>query len=325
MAIAEEYQDKKLSFAGKSRLWTYIALGRLTKGTSTKGRKIVTLLCLPLYFLVYPFKFWKTPKVKNFKHELGLCLIIKNEGDYIKEWIDYHRLIGVDIFYIFDNESTDNTLDILKPYIEEGIVKYQLIKGKGRQMDAYNIVINKERKNCRYIGFLDADEFIHLDNGVGLKETLSSVFDKHSDCAAVGLNWLLFGSSNLKNKSNEPVIKRFVYHSEPNFKENKHIKSIVNPRLVMDFRNPHFALYKKGYSAYNLNDGKIHGPFNEDMTNTSIRINHYFTKSEEEFMIKRGKGFADQPGSRNVEEYNYMNRNEIFDDSMLKYAEKLQK
>ena len=323
MLNAEAYKDKKLSFAGKSRLWTFISLGRLCKGAATRGRKIATLLCLPLYFLAYPFKFWKVPKVKNFKHNFGVCVIIKNEGNYIKEWVDYHRLIGVDIFYIFDNESTDNTYEILKPYIDEGIVQYRLIKGKGRQMDAYNITINKERKKCKYIAFIDADEFIHLDDGINLLDKIDETFVKNSDCGAVALNWLLFGSSNLKEKTNEPVIKRFLYHSEPDFVENKHIKSVVNPRVVMDFRNPHFPLYKKGYYAYNLNGNKVFGPFNEDLADLSVRINHYFTKSEEEFMIKRNRGFADQPGTRDLEEFNYMNHNEIFDDSMLKYVDKL--
>ena len=272
MLNAEAYKDKKLSFAGKSRLWTFIHLGRICKGAATKGRKIATLLCLPLYFLVYPFKFWRIPKVKTFKHNLGLAVIIKNEGNYIKEWIDYHLLIGVDVFYIFDNESTDNTLEILKPYIDKGIVEYTLIKGKGRQMDAYNIVINKYRKKCKYIAFVDADEFIHVEDNVNLLDKISEVFDSNKDCGGVALNWIIFGSSNLKEKTNEPVIKRFVYHSEPTFMENKHIKSVVNPRLVMDFRNPHFPLYKKGYAAYNLNNKKVYGPFNEDLTDLSIEL-----------------------------------------------------
>lgn len=42
-------------------------------------------------------------------HYLGVCAIAKNEGPYFKEWIDWHLSKGVDRFYIYDNESTDNT------------------------------------------------------------------------------------------------------------------------------------------------------------------------------------------------------------------------
>ena len=52
-----------------------------------------------------------------FKHDLAIVVIIKNEGKDIAEWIDYHIIAGVSKFYIYDNESTDNTKEILQPYI----------------------------------------------------------------------------------------------------------------------------------------------------------------------------------------------------------------
>ena len=39
---------------------------------------------------------------------LSLTLIVKNEAFYIKEWIEFHRMIGVTHFYIYDNESSDD-------------------------------------------------------------------------------------------------------------------------------------------------------------------------------------------------------------------------
>ena len=36
---------------------------------------------------------------------LSLCLICKDENDYLAEWLDYHILMGVERFYIYDNES----------------------------------------------------------------------------------------------------------------------------------------------------------------------------------------------------------------------------
>ncbi|MBR2734192.1 MAG: glycosyltransferase family 2 protein, partial [Selenomonadaceae bacterium] len=42
-----------------------------------------------------------------FAHDLAIAAILKNEGHYIKEWLDYHLLAGVDHFYLYDNDSTD--------------------------------------------------------------------------------------------------------------------------------------------------------------------------------------------------------------------------
>ena len=57
--------------------------------------------------------------------DLSICAIMKNEGPYVKVWIDYHRLVGVKRFYIYDNESTDNMKEVLDPYIQKGIVVYK--------------------------------------------------------------------------------------------------------------------------------------------------------------------------------------------------------
>lgn len=319
------YLNKKYPFPGIFRLRPLIRLGRFSKGSFTTLHKIFMLLCVPIYFLVYPFKYWKISKVKSFKHQLGIAIIIKNEQDYIKEWLDYHLHLGVDIFYIFDNDSTDKTYDILKPYIAQGLVKYHKLHGLGRQMDAYNFVINNEKKNCKYIGFFDIDEFVRVNDEVYLPKYVNDFFNQDKRRAGLALNWVMFGSSHHKHKSDEPVIKRFIYHADDSFIEGIHIKSIVNPRLVADFRNPHFAIYKKGYNAYNLLGEVVEGPFNENRSNMEIRINHYFTKSEEEFMAKRNKGLADQPGQRDIEEFKEFDRNEVLDDSLAKIADSILK
>ncbi len=57
------------------------------------------------------------------EYYLAVCAIAKNEGAYFEEWIEWHRKLGVEKFYIYDNESTDNTKEILAPYVESGLVE----------------------------------------------------------------------------------------------------------------------------------------------------------------------------------------------------------
>ena len=40
---------------------------------------------------------------------LSLTACIKNEEHYIQEWLSFYRAMGVERFYIFNNNSTDNT------------------------------------------------------------------------------------------------------------------------------------------------------------------------------------------------------------------------
>lgn len=96
----------------------------------------------------------------TFPHELALTAIIKDEAPYIAEWLDYHIAAGVSKFYIYDNESTDDVRDILMPYMQDGTVEYVFYPGKYRQLDAYNESLFLHRFDCRYMGFIDIDEFL---------------------------------------------------------------------------------------------------------------------------------------------------------------------
>jgi len=64
------------------------------------------------------------------KDYLAIAVIAKDEGRYIKEYIDFHLMVGVDRIYFFDNESTDNTREVLKPYIDSGKVIYIFFREK---------------------------------------------------------------------------------------------------------------------------------------------------------------------------------------------------
>lgn len=59
---------------------------------------------------------------RNLKYRISLCLIFKNEAPFLKEWLDYHLTVGIDHFYLYNNNSDDNFKDILQPYIEKGLV-----------------------------------------------------------------------------------------------------------------------------------------------------------------------------------------------------------
>ena len=63
------------------------------------------------------------------QYYLAVCAIAKDEGPYFKEWIEWHRKQGVDKFYVYDNESTDCTKEVLEPYIKSGLVEYTYFPG----------------------------------------------------------------------------------------------------------------------------------------------------------------------------------------------------
>lgn len=225
------------------------------------------------------------------EHELGITAIIKNEAPYMKEWIEFHRMLGVSKFYIYDNESTDNIKEILKPYIEEGLVKYKFIKGKGVQKDAYNNSIYENKNEVKWMAFIDIDEFITPVHHNSIVEYLAFAEEKYGKFDAIGINWLLHGFNGNYNKKEGLIIENYK-KCDFGAERNNHIKTILKPKSVIMTYHPHFFIHKSGSKMINTKGIEMYGPFNEPYYEDII-IHHYFTKSYEEHKERYKKGKAD--------------------------------
>ncbi|NEP44421.1 MAG: glycosyltransferase family 92 protein, partial [Okeania sp. SIO2H7] len=58
------------------------------------------------------------------KCQLSICAIMKNEGAYLLEWLEFHKLVGVERFYLYNNNSRDNTVELISPYVDREIVVF---------------------------------------------------------------------------------------------------------------------------------------------------------------------------------------------------------
>lgn len=53
-------------------------------------------------------------KTNSGGYYFSICAIFKDESLSIKEWIEYHKLIGVEHFYLYNNKSKDSSVSILQ-------------------------------------------------------------------------------------------------------------------------------------------------------------------------------------------------------------------
>ena len=219
---------------------------------------------------------------------LSVCAIAKNEGPYFKEWVEWHLQHGVEKFYVYDNESTDETKSVLEPYIRLGIVEYKYWPGYRRQLAAYDDCLENHRFSSRWIAFIDLDEFI-----VPVKdENIPQFLNKFESFAGVEINWLIYGSGGRKKKTPGVIMDRFKFHSNPNHYLNRHVKSIVNPRQVFAMIGCHEAARISG-SIADSHGHPINKNFRERQPQQDvIRINHYAVRSYEEFTEKQARGRA---------------------------------
>lgn len=219
---------------------------------------------------------------------LAVCAIAKDEGPYFREWIEWHRKMGVEKFYIYDNGSTDATREILNPYVESGLVEYVFFPGQKKQLAAYDDCLARHRYDTRWLAFIDIDEFI-----VPLEDTTLTGFLKRFEYfPAVEINWLIFGSGGQEKKSGEPVMERFLCHSKGEHVLNRHVKSIVDPRRVYNMIGCHEAARISGKAADSHGNPVRRSFRDRTPIQDVIRINHYAVKSREEFVEKQNRGRA---------------------------------
>lgn len=270
--------------------------------------------------------YWREKKM-NFEDELSIVCIAKFEEAYIKEWVRYHLLQGVDRIYIYDNDSPDKMKQELYSYIKSGKVVYTLMPGKGRQLDAYNDAIRKYKYRTRYMAFIDADEFLVPErNKETLDETVKEIMKKNKRAGGIAVNWRVFGSSGHIQKPDGLVIENYLNRGDGYAKGNDCIKTIANPRFIERYEHVHYPHYYLGF--HNIDEsGKIVLGWSNPCDKTRfIRINHYFTKSQEEWISRRSKGKADTSDLmdvRSIKEFHEHDNNEVYDDIMLRYVDML--
>lgn len=257
---------------------------------------------------------------------LSIVAIVKNEADYIDEWIRYHLLVGVDRFYIYDNGSTDETRDILQKYVDEGIVVLREHPGRGQQLSVYNDALRRYKLQSKYIAFIDVDEFLYsCEPEKTVLQEIEELFTLYPNAGGLALNWRMFGSAGHVSKPEGGVLENYLYRSKEDGKGNKCIKTIVKPECVYKYVHAHYPLYYKPYYSVDENGNRVEGWSHPARKIRHLRINHYFTKSKEEWIVRRKLG---RVGSkyyevRSIEDFYAHDNNDIYDDGMLPFAEKL--
>ena len=206
----------------------------------------------------------------------AICAIFKDEAPYLREWVHFHRLQGFERFHLYNNESSDNWTSELFDLIAEGVVTVHDWPGKAQQIPAYKDFINRcksQYKLYQWVAFIDIDEYLYCRSGA----TVASLLRDYRNYAAVEAGWIIFGTSGHKTRPEGLTIDNYTMRSELDFEENtKHVKSIVRPARVVNFRDPHQM--------------DVFGPTAKP---ADLKINHYWCRSEEELAAKYARGRAD--------------------------------
>jgi hypothetical protein len=255
---------------------------------------------------------------------LSIAAIVKDEASSLLEWVAFHRVMGAHHFFLADNESTDGTTELLQRLESLGIVTrfaFPTPINGNAQMPAYSLLLEHARGACDVVAFIDADEFmLPTDDAPSLLPFLERHFSD-PDVSAVGLNWANFGSSHELFAGEGLVIDRFTCRAKRLFGVHHHIKTMARPERIIEMVNPHYAKLKSGRYLYsNGNDIDDHPRHGRGLTRhiswSGARINHYATKSLEEFLLGKSRRGSATKKSR-VKHKSYFIRHDRNEESCL--------
>ena len=213
------------------------------------------------------------------KAYVSIGAIYRNEAHYLPEWLEFHRLMGVERFFLYNNRSTDNHLEVLAPYIEEGSVVWHDWPMFPGQYECYEHIFRTHRDEARWIAYIDLDEFMFAPTG----EQLPDVLREFEAYPGVVVNSIFYGTSFHDAPPDGPVVENYTRRLSLEAPRNRIVKSIVDPARTVRVGNVcHYFRYDGGKKAVNENFLAVAGEATREVSVERLRINHYFTRSGQE-------------------------------------------
>lgn len=236
------------------------------------------------------------------QYKTAICAILKNEHQYLDEWIRHHLDIGFDEIYLYEdfgskshNVITDNYSNVHLTQLSEIFDKIKTLNND-KQCALYSYFYKTYKNIIDYTAFIDIDEFIMLEEGYNLQRLLN----EYQEYSGIYLFWKIYNANGIIDNPKSDILTTYTTQSEDYYHDNGwKFKSIVKMHSDSYFISCHEIA---GGSATNYSSSKYNATYSKAW------INHYFTKSWEEwcyrFIGKENTGL----NRRNLEEFFIYNK-----------------
>lgn len=215
-----------------------------------------------------------------------VCAVARGEDPYAAEWIRYNFFLGFDAIQLYDNNVnvSSTLLDLSHQYGER--LQVHRITGEGIQISAYNHCWRKYMADKAWVAFIDLDEFIVLRKHANIKELLQSTVPAGG---ALSLHRVQFGSNGHQHYKNQTVLSRFTRRKA---EVDIYVKTIAYLPDIYRVQI-HFVLLLNQKFGVDCHGSPIKAAVHKPTTEDIAVIFHYYTKSFDEFRLKKLKGRAD--------------------------------
>ena len=254
---------------------------------------------------------------------LAACTIYREDADYLPEWIEFHRLVGVERFFLYDNGSTDDHRRVLAPYVEEGIAVVHdwarpFLGHNGRPraiITAFEHCCGEHAGDARWVAFLDVDEFLFSPAG----ETLPEVLRDYEEFPGVVVNRAEFGPSGHKTKPMGLVIESYLQRRRLRPDDEASHKSVVDPAGVTRCLSAHNFVHRDG-PLVNEERRPVELLDRSPVAWSRLRAHHYWSRSEEE-RHRKAQLWRETGSSRGLPRAPLADESHsVTDDTLTRYA-----
>lgn len=227
------------------------------------------------------------------RYKLGVIAIMKNEAMNLEEWIQHYLWQGIEQIYLIDNGSTDNSLELAQPWIDQGVVKLISLPERWKQKEHYRTAFNHFHiaEECQWLMVADLDEFWFCKKeGLNIRWAL----DYYDEFDVVYTNWTMFGSGGYKTHPSSLRTELVLRQEE--LGSHFATKWICQTKTLLDLKDLGVHKIKGACSSRTISENSI------------FQINHYTIQSLEYFTkIKMARGDAGNHAEDETRNLDYFN------------------
>lgn len=278
-----------------------------------------------------------TPEVG--RNGIAIVCWIKNEERYIGEWLRFHRSVGVRHFILYNDGSTDETVDAIRKALRQDeftIIPWSMRmrdEASGEMLNAQTIAFTHAILNFggqfSHMAFIDVDEFLLPKSGSTLQEALAGA----QGFPNISLPWHMFGHGGHATQPASAVPAAYTKRVADPMQRHAHafnFKCIVDPTEVTHVSVHHFQTRSHGDRTANDAGNIVDRRARKDAdfySNRFIQLNHYYSRSKEEFMRKIDRGCSYDAVSEKYREkamstIAYLENNPVEDRAMIEFLER---
>jgi len=269
--------------------------------------------------------------------------MMKDEGPFVLEWVAHHLSLGFTDLVVYTNDCSDGTDNMLIRLEELGLAHHRrndIPEGIRPQPSALKYAqVEPVVYNSDWVLVFDADEFLRIDYGDGTLDDMIGAAEK-AGANGIVITWRIFGSGGVQDWSSAPVTEQYQYAAPPMWNKGWGVKTlfkfdpdywklgihrpkIKNKHLETEF--PHTVHWLNGSGLPMEDYFKFRGwrSIVRTVGHEWAQMNHYAIKSMDSYAIRKFRGNVNNKKDKyNADYWSLQDRNEVFDDSILRHAKR---